>query len=188
LAGTNYFQSDTVIKQDDPRLQADFYERISHMDVLLFYMKHPDRLLERMSYAAEHSMNIRPYYLGTYELSAGKPAGAVTEQYSWWSQFKRTALPNELSFIMIVYLLYYGLLLYEWRRRDSIFSRIALELFGVIGLIGAFGFLIPIVGDGLADLSKHLFMFNVAFDMMLAASVIYCVDRLWKLIKRATNN
>jgi len=188
LAGTNYFQSDTVIKQDDPRLQADFYERISHMDVLLFYMKHPDRLLQRMSYAAEHSMNIRPYYLGTYELAAGKHAGAVTEQYSWWSQFKRTVLPNEFSFIMIVYLLYYGVLLYEWRRRDSIFSRIALELFGVIGLIGAFGFLIPIVGDGLADLSKHLFMFNVAFDIMLAASVIYCVDRLWKLIKRATNN
>lgn len=188
LAGTNYFQSDTVIKQNDPSLQGDFYERMSHMDVLLFYVKHPDRLWERMSYAAEHSMNIRPYYLGTYELAEGKPPGAVTMQYSFWSEFKRSVLPNQLWFIIAIYVLYFGVLLYEWLRNRELGNRIGLELFAVVGLIGAFGFLIPIVGDGLADLSKHLFMFNVAFDMMLAASVLWMLYKLSGLVWKKHRN
>lgn len=184
LAGTNYFQADTAIKQDDPSLQEDFYNRISHMDVALFYLKDPGRLIERMSYAAEHSMTIRPYYLGTYEISEGKPPGAVTFKYSLWSELKRTVLPNQLWFIVLVYVLYYGVLIVEWLRKADLRTRIQLELFMVVGLIGCFGFLIPIVGDGLADLGKHLFLFNVAFDMMLAASIVWIVYKLSQLVRR----
>jgi len=183
LAGTNYFQGDTEIKQDDPRLQEDFYNRISHGDIMLFYMKQPGRLIEMMSYAAEHSMNIRPYYLGNYEKAEGKPAGAVTFKYSSWSELKRNIVPNKLWFIVLVYVLYYGAALYEWLRARQLRSRIQAELFMLLGLVGCVSYLIPIVGDGLADLSKHLFTFNVVFDMMLVTAVVWLVHKANKAFR-----
>ena len=178
LAGTNYFQAATAIKQDDPTLTADFYERISHADVLLFYMKNPARLLSKMEYAAENGMNIRAYYLGNYEKSEGKPAGSISFDYSMWSEFKRNYIPNTMWFITLFFMLYYTVVVYEWLRCNHIPARIGVELFILLGLIAIFSFLIPIIGDGQADLSKHLFLFNVAFDMMLASAAIWLVHRL----------
>ncbi|URN95415.1 MAG: hypothetical protein NAG76_03910 [Candidatus Pristimantibacillus lignocellulolyticus] len=178
LAGTNYFQDDTVIKQDDPSLTADFYNKISHGDVLLFYMMNPARLLGKMEYAAQNSMNIRAFYLGNYEKSEGNPAGAMYFEFSRWSELKRTYIPNTMWFITLFYILYYVVAAYEWLRSNHIRNRIAVELFIVLGLIGMFSFLIPIVGDGQADLSKHLFLFNVIFDMMIASAVIWIVTKV----------
>lgn len=166
LAGTNYFQGDTAIKQDDPSLTGDFYERVSHKDVLFFYMKHPARLIDNMKYAAQNSMSIRPYYLGSYEKGEGKPAGAIAYTYSGWSQFKNNHLPDSLGFLILFYLVYYTGVLVPYFRAKELRRRIAGELLMLLGLIGLFSFLVPILGDGRADIGKHLFLFNVSFDMM----------------------
>lgn len=166
LAGTNYFQGDTAIKQDDPSLTPDFYDRISHKDVLFFYLKHPSRLIDNMEYAAQNSMSIRPYYLGSYEKSLGNPAGAVAYTYSGWSEFKNRKLPDSLWFLVLFYLVYYAGVLFHYFRAKERRERVAGELLMLLGLIGLFSFLVPILGDGRADIGKHLFMFNVSFDMM----------------------
>ncbi|MGO4547370.1 hypothetical protein AB4Z29_21535 [Paenibacillus sp. 2TAB23] len=178
LAGTNYFQGDTAIKQNDPSLKAEFYDRISHMDVLLFYLKHPARLISKMEYAAENGMSIRPYYLGSFEKSEGKPSGAIAYSYSTWSEFKRHHMPNALWFIAVVYGLYFAVAVFEWLRRYDKRSRISAELLILLGLTGIFSFLIPILGDGQADMGKHLFLFNVVFDMMLVAGVVWLVYQM----------
>ena len=178
LAGTNYFQKDTAIKQDDPILFTDFYNRITHKDVILFYIKHPSRMLINMSKAAEYAMNIRPYYLGNYERAAGMPSGAMTFKYSLWSEFKHKHIPNRLWFIAIVYLAYYAAAAYEWIKAGDIKLKMRIELLGLIGIIGFISFLVPLVGDGFADLSKHLFLFNVSFDTMLIVSVVYICSKL----------
>lgn len=177
LAGTNYFQSGTAIKQNDPSLKADFYDRMSHVDVLWFYMKHPGRLIDKMEYAAENGMSIRPYYLGNYEKAEGKPRGALSYAYSGWSEFKRHYLPNELWFIVLVFAVYFLAAVWEWIRCSKLKSRIAAELFILLGLTGIFSFLIPIVGDGQADMGKHLFLFNVVFDAILVTAVVWIVNK-----------
>ncbi|UVI28902.1 glycan biosynthesis hexose transferase WsfD [Paenibacillus spongiae] len=181
LAGTNFFQTDTAIKQDDPSLKADFYDRISHTDVLLFYLKHPGRLIDKMEYAASNGMSIRPYYLGNYEKAEGKPSGTLSMTYSTWSEFKNKYLPRSLLFIVIFYVLYFAAALFEYMRRPSVRERIAIELFMLIGLVGIFAFLVPILGDGQADMGKHLFLFNVSFDMMLVTAVVWVVYQLASL-------
>lgn len=184
LAGTNYFQGDTAIKQDDPSLIPDFYDRVSHKDVLFFYLKHPVRLLDNMKYAAENSMSIRPYYLGSYEKSEGKPPGAVAGTYSGWSELKNKHLPHSLGFLALFYLVYYAGVLYEYFRSKETAGRIAGELMMLLGLIGLFSFLVPILGDGRADIGKHLFLFNVAFDMMAVAMFGWAVHKLVLALKR----
>ncbi|MEK3770160.1 hypothetical protein MKY14_16535 [Paenibacillus sp. FSL R5-0887] len=178
LAGTNYFQTDTVIKQDDPSLVPDFYDRVSHKDVLFFYLKHPDRLIDNMKYAASNSMAIRPYYLGNYEKSENKPAGALSYTYSAWSQFKNKHIPHTLGFLSIFYLVYFAGALFQYFRSRDIRGKVAGELLMLLGLIGIFSFLVPILGDGRADIGKHLFLFNVCFDMMVVVMFGWIVHKL----------
>ncbi|WP_310552119.1 glycan biosynthesis hexose transferase WsfD [Paenibacillus glufosinatiresistens] len=177
LAGTNYFQTDTVIKQDDPSLNADFYNRISHGDIALFYIKHPHRLYENMKYAANNAFSIRPYYLGNYEKGEGKTSGSVSYLYSGWSEFKNGYVPHTIMFLGVFYLLYCAIWVWEYIRTSSIKYRTALELMALLGLIGLFSFLVPILGDGRADIGKHLFLFNVSFDLMMLAILIWLVHK-----------
>ncbi|WP_312151691.1 glycan biosynthesis hexose transferase WsfD, partial [Paenibacillus odorifer] len=184
LAGTNYFQTDTVIKQDDPSLVPDFYDRVSHKDVLFFYLKHPDRLIDNMKYAASNSMAIRPYYLGNYEKSENKPAGALSYTYSAWSQFKNKHIPHTLGFLSIFYLVYFAGALFQYFRSRDIRGKVAGELLMLLGLIGIFSFLVPILGDGRADIGKHLFLFNVCFDMMVVVMFGWIIHKLTGIARR----
>lgn len=184
LAGTNYFQTDTAIKQDDPSLGPDFYSRVSHKDVLFFYLKHPGRLIDNMKYAASNSMAIRPYYLGNYEKSENKPAGALSYTYSAWSQFKNKHVPHTLGFLTIFYVLYFGGAIFEYFRSRDARKRVTGELLMLLGLIGLFSFLVPILGDGRADIGKHLFLFNVCFDMMVVVMFGWIVHKVMGMGRR----
>ncbi|MFC4778828.1 hypothetical protein ACFO9Q_18690 [Paenibacillus sp. GCM10023252] len=187
-AGTNFFQGDTVYKQNDPLIQKYVYNRLGHKDVGLYYLKHPSRLLQKMERAAANGMSIRAYYLGNYEKAEGKKSGALSFAYSGWSEFKNTKLPKSLAFLAVVYAAYYAVLAAEYVRRKADARRqVMLEIFAAIGLIGIFAFLIPLIGDGEADLGKHLFLFNVCFDMMLVSGVIYVTSKVVQLIQHATN-
>ncbi|MFD1772619.1 hypothetical protein [Paenibacillus rhizophilus] len=188
LAGTNYFESGTAIKQDDPSLVPDFYSRISHKDVLLFYLKHPGRLLDNMRYAAANSMAIRPSYLGNFEKADNKPPGALAYTYSGWSQFKNNVLPHNLAFLAVFYGFYYAGALYEYLRSAERRRRVAIELMMLLGLIGLFAFLVPILGDGRADIGKHLFLFNVCFDMMAVTMFVWVVRKLTGWMFRRGNS
>ncbi|RKN74135.1 hypothetical protein [Paenibacillus ginsengarvi] len=178
LAGTNFFTQDTPIPQRDPRLYEQFYNHMSHGKIALFYLKHPGRLFQKLEIAAQNGMTIRPYYLGTYEKAEGLPRGAVSGKFGLWSEWKRSLLPNTLWFLLPFCLLFYLALLFEWLRADTLGRRIYAETFAALGLIGFVSFLIPVIGDGEADLSKHLFLFNVVFDMMFVASLIWIVHKI----------
>ncbi|MDR0270573.1 hypothetical protein [Paenibacillus sp.] len=181
LAGTNYFQTNTAIKQDAPEMKPDFYDRVSHKNILLFYFKHPTRLIDKMEFAANNSMSVRPYYLGSYVKQENMPSGTLAYSYSGWSQFKNTHMPRSLLSIALFYAVYYAVAIWEYIRRRDRISRIRTELMMLIGLVGIIGFMVPILGDGQADLGKHLFLFNVCFDMMLVISVVWLVYQLVNL-------
>lgn len=184
LAGTNYFQTDTAIKQNDPRLVEHLYSKLSHKDVLLYYMKHPMRFVQKLERGAQNGMSIRPYYLGSYDKDEGKPYGTIAYTFSGWSEFKHDRVPNKLWFVGLVYFLYYAGIVYEYTRRPAARQRARIDLFAGIGLIGLFGFAVPLLGDGEADLGKHLFLFNVSFDMMLCVGAVYALVKLTLLGKR----
>ncbi|MBD2866784.1 glycan biosynthesis hexose transferase WsfD [Paenibacillus oceani] len=177
LAGTNFFE-ETAIPQRDPVMYEKFYDRISHGKIALFYLKHPGRLMAKLEVAAQNGMTIRPYYLGTYEKGEGMSRGAVSAKFDWWSEWKKNVLPNTLWFLIPFCLVYYAVIALERRRAASLGGKIYTETFALVGLVGLISFLIPIIGDGEADLSKHLFLFNVCFDIMFASSVLWIVYRL----------
>ncbi|MCM3750326.1 hypothetical protein M3223_23755 [Paenibacillus pasadenensis] len=181
-AGTNYFQSDAPIKQDSPEMKADFYDRMSHGKVLLYYATHPQRLITLLDRAAERGVYLEVTYLGNYEKGEGKPALADVYTYSGWSSFKAEYMPRSLLFIVLFYAAFYAVCVVEWIRSRSQSVRMTAELLMLVGFIGVFSFVVPVLGDGLADIEKHLFLYNVTFDMMLLASAAWLVHRVAVLV------
>jgi len=171
LAGTNYFQKDTAIPQNDPVLREEVLEKLSHKDIAFYYLRHPSRFIQKLEAAADNAVYIRPGYLGNYDQSAGKPWGAISGEFGVWSKWKVTGMPRSLGFFIGFYVLYYAVLAFLWRKMSSRRFRLALETMAVVGLAGAFAVVVPLIGDGEADLGKHLFMFNVCFDMMVISVV-----------------
>jgi hypothetical protein len=187
LAGTNYFQRDTAIPQDDPDLQREVLKQLSHMDVAKYYLLHPDRFIQKMKKAAENAKQIRPYYLGNYDRASGKPPRAMADDFSWWSTWKARHLPASLTFFACSFGLYFAAAAIWWIRTASRRMRLALETMAAVALAGVFSFVIPVLGDGEADLGKHLFMFNVCFDMMVlsaAAAFVYGIVRIAAAARR----
>lgn len=176
-AGTNYFEP-APIDQHDPVFAKEYYPAFSHVKVGLFYLKHPGRFWEKLEIAGEHGMTIRPYYLGSFERSEGLKSGEVSYAFSLWSEFKHRVLPNKLWFILAVFVLYYGLVIRRYLNAFRVRDRIRLEVLAGLGLVALFQFVTPVVGDGEADLAKHLFGFNVSFDLMLWFGIGLLLERL----------
>lgn len=168
LAGTNYFQNDTAIPQDSPELARDVYSRLGHADIVKYYATHHKRIIDKLQAAARNASFIRPYYLGNYEIEAGMPPGAMSFTYSTWSEGKKQWIPQSLLFYVVFYAMYGIVIGREWFRRRI--KRSILEIMLLIAGISIVAAAIPLIGDGEADLGKHLFLFNAAFDMMLIAA------------------
>lgn len=173
LAGTNYFQKDVAIPQDDPVLRREVLQKLSHKDVALYYLRHPERLWQKLNKAAENGVSVRPSYLGNYDASAGKPRGALSDTFDTYSDWKSHHMPHSLSWFAGCWLAYLAVLGLLWRNAVSRRVRARLETMAIISLCGLFALVVPILGDGEADLGKHLFMFNVCFDMMLISAALF---------------
>ncbi|QMV42204.1 glycan biosynthesis hexose transferase WsfD [Cohnella cholangitidis] len=184
LAGTNYFQKDTAIPQKDPVLRQEVLEKLSHKDIAMYYLRHPSRLMQKLDRAAENAMYIRPYYLGNYDQSAGKAPKEITYSFSAWSQWKDHQMPRSAGWYIGLISAYYAALGIVWWRNRSRKLRLALETLAVVALAGVFSCIVPLIGDGEADLGKHLFMFNVCFDMMVISVLVGAVYGLIRLVER----
>lgn len=171
LANTNYFTADTPIKQNDPMLKEAFYDKISYGKIIGFYLTHPSRFVSKLEKAAENGRMLRPYYLGTYEKSVGKQAGAVAEMYSGWSKFKKDVWPHSLLSVIVLYIVYFAGVIGYYIRSWEHSRRFVSELLAAVGVIGAIAFVVPIIGDGEADLGKHLFLYSLCYDVMLVTVV-----------------
>lgn len=178
LAGTNYFTPDTPIKQNDPQLTPLFYDKISHAKVALFYAKHPLRFLTKLEKAAESGMTNRPLYLGNYAKSENRDYGAVTQTFGLWSEWKRTWLPHSFLAVFLFFAIYFVALVVYRLRSYRAHEKLIAELHMTLLLVGMIAFVVPLIGDGEADLSKHLFLYDVVFDAMVVSGIVFLVHRL----------
>ncbi|MDF2925608.1 MAG: rane protein [Paenibacillaceae bacterium] len=176
-AGTNYFDK-AAINQKDPVFANEFYPVFSHGKVIKFYLNHPMRLYEKLEVAAGNGMNNRPPYLGGFEQSEGFRAGELPDAFNLWNKFKLEVLPNKLWFIAAVFAAYYLVLARRYLESFQIRQRLYLEVLAAIGLGALILFVTPVIGDGEADLVKHLFGFNICFDLMLWISAFWLLEGL----------
>lgn len=181
LAGTNYFLKDYPIDIRAPEFKKEIYDKVNHLKIAGFYMKHPGRFLKKLDTAAFNGFKLKQGF-GNYEKYPGLGYKTTAEFFNTWSNFKLRLLPHTLLFAGVFFTVFILVLILEYLWNPDIQSRLIVELLAFVSLTGILQFIMPIIGDGEADLSKHLFLFNVCFDMMAAALAVYIPCRLFNRV------
>lgn len=177
LAGTHYFMEEYPVDIRTPEFKKMLSARVNHIRVLSFYLRHPARLLQKLEYAADNGFRLNQG-VGNFEKYPGIEYKQVTKALSFWGGFKQNVLPHSLLFLAAIYLTAALVIVYELFRRHGASERFITGTAGFILLTGMLQFVLPVIGDGDADLSKHLYLFNVSFDLLIVAGLTYFSAKL----------
>ena len=161
-------------------LEEKLYSKISYVDIIGFYLENPTSLFNAVKLSAANGFNVRPSYLGNFSHSH---PGAQANYFAGYSFLKNKFVPNTLPFVLFMYVLYFGVLIYIHKTEEDK-RRVATSMI-MLGIASVFAFLMPFVLSGTLELGRSMFMFNVLFDLMLVLSVIagtrYMLERRRKI-------
>ncbi len=175
-----YMQEDEYpldIKTDEFR--EDFYEKVNKLDVVFFYMRHPIRFCCKVAFAIENASCLRPLNLGTSETVIMDN----TNRYSLWSNLRVATkfLYNPIIvFLMALFLTAYVVLVNVFlvkEKRETNEKRLYIIMAMYILLAGLWiNMCLPIIGNGEADIMKHMFLFENCMDVLTAGIIIGIVS------------
>lgn len=186
LAGTSAPEESKLIFT--PEFRRDFYERIGFGKIIGFYLSHPGRLLAKLDLAAHNAYTIRPAYLGNYEKNVGVPRGTQSKTFSIWSTVKNQLFPKSIWFLAAFFGLNTIISFVLCFRSQSYDNREITDLIILLTAMALAQFATGVIGDGDYELAKHLFLFNVLFDIILIVDIYWIFLKLWKLVIRRNGN
>ncbi len=156
LDQTIYYDRNPVIDVQNPMLKEDFYGKYGFVSIAKYYALHPGQLIAMLNEAAKSLHSIRPESIGNYEKSAGKAPGAQTGFFSLYSAMKKAWVPKTVGFILLFFA---GVLAVSFKDRQR------MMILAFVLTMGLSQIAVSIIGAGDADLAKHMFLYNVAFDV-----------------------
>jgi hypothetical protein len=169
-----FYNNIPIIHPKDDKLIKEFYSNYSFGGIIKFYIKNPKTFMKMLELGVEHSYSIRPDVIGNYEKSEGKQYGAKSYFFSLWSTAKANYFLHGLGVTVFAAIIYFvaAILRYlQYRKNKNISFQLMEELFLYIFLVGLSQIFVSIIGAGDADLAKHVFMFNISFDLMVLFSL-----------------
>jgi len=177
LDGTIYFDKYPEIDPEDELLKKDFYSHYNVGSIVEYYAGHPDKFADMLKLAAKNAYHNRPS-MGNFEYATGYPPNTIANAFSLCSTLKANYTPKTLGFIVIWLIV--ALALVRKKRLKQIIVA------GLI-LIGLSQIVVSIIGAGDADLAKHIFLYNVAFDVVnviLFAHIVRYFDDKYRAKKK----
>jgi len=154
-------------------------------DVLRFHLRHPGRFVRIAAACARNTFVWRDPRMGNYPREAGHPAGTLAADFSGWSRLEAAVLPRSLPGIGLFLggVVAAGLLA---ARRHGVRTAAGGTacLVAALALSAGMEFGICIVGDGLYDIVKHLYLFQLLYDASLFAALAWGAGRLAALVPR----
>lgn len=179
LAGTHFFMKEYPIDINTPLVMNEIRDKVNPAKIALFYLKHPSRFVEKLNVSAKNGFKIVQGF-GNYEKTDNPEFRITAEDFRIWSNFKLRHLPHSLTFVIIIFTLFYSILLIMYLSTKKSSDKLYLETFAIVGIIALIQFVVPIIGDGEADLSKHLFLFNVCFDIIFLFCIVWAAKKIFK--------
>lgn len=180
LANTHaYMELDEyAIDITSAEFNKNFYENVSKADIAVFYLKHPVKLIKELSRAIENSAYIRPPSLG----NSMSELLEKTDKYSSWSNIRvKCKFLYEpwvifLVFITITLYMIFINIFYIYNHKIETPKRrymiCALDML-ILGLW--INLVLPIAGNGEADLAKHMFLFTNCIDILFVVFILGAV-------------
>ena len=156
LDQTIYYERNPVIDVQDPMLKEDFYAKYGFVSIAKYYILHPGQLISMLDLSARSANSIRPESIGNYEKSTGRDPGAHANFFSLYSTLKKAWAPKTFGFMLLFFV---SVLVV------SIKDRQRMLILGFVLVMGLSQIAVSIIGAGDADLAKHIFLYNVSFDV-----------------------
>jgi len=176
LANTHAYMSQYPIDITSDEFGKNFYQQIGKGDAVIFYAKHPIRFIKKCAEAISESVSIRPIYLGS---SPHKRMGQ-TDKFSLWSNIRGGEGLFTNPYVMLPALLIFAFAallasVYHIRKRES-FKNIQICAMFLLLACGIWAsLLLPIAGNGDADLLKHLYLFIHLTDILLYFIIMWAI-------------
>ncbi len=175
-----YMQEDEYpIDIHSDEFREDFYEKVGKLDVVFFYIRHPVRFVGKVAFAIENASCLRPLNLGTSETVIMDS----TNRYSLWSNLRVASkfLYNPIIvFLMALLLTAYVVLINVFlvkEKRETNEKRLYIIMVMYILLAGLWiNMCLPIIGNGEADIMKHMFLFENCMDVLTAGIILGIVS------------
>jgi hypothetical protein len=168
--GTNIFSSGIPV--EDPEFEAAFFDRIGTARLGLFYLRHPGRLAGVAQRAAQSAFSQRPSYLGNFEKSCGLAPRAQSQAFQLWSKLRESAAPRSLWFVAVFFAGSASAALAVFLKTSSRQLKAVMVLQLALVAMALEQLLVAEAACGQYELTKHLFLFNLLFDLCLCANLI----------------
>jgi hypothetical protein len=133
--------------------------------------------MEKMEVTAKKSMQNDKINLGNYERRSGYEFMTSVNRFNLWTKVRGRLLPKTLWFMIPFYGIFFLISFLEYRGTPVGHERRVIELLWSIALMGLLQFPMPVIGNGEADTYKQLFLFNVTYDILILASITYCLRK-----------
>ena len=152
--------------------QRKFYDEISNGKLVIFYITHPNRLLRGMEYTATKAFRTSTSLGKCYREDNIEPVSERYNRFTIWSKFREKYLPTKLWFIISVYFCIFSVSLIKYiKNNNNLEQKNRIIVLWIVMLIGVIQYPMPFIGNGQADTSKQLFLFNFIFDILIVVSI-----------------
>ncbi|NFO74968.1 hypothetical protein FDC61_13770 [Clostridium botulinum] len=179
LQETDFFEEIKLLDPYEEKLIEDYYEKFSLGKILEYYITHPKAFIKVLKISFNNGYSIRPKVIGNYEQSEHKEFGAKSYFFATWSTFKEKFIPKNMLFTVATIVIYLYLstsrFLKAIKNNNKKIQLKEITYFYVF-LVGISQIIISVIGAGDADLSKHVFMYNMAFDLIF----IYIISLIFE--------
>lgn len=162
-----------------PEFKKDFYDRISKANIVFFYMLHPVRFAEKVTFSISNASSIRP-------LNCGNSKDVImyhSNRYSLWSNLRvasrilyKPLIVYIIAIIMTAYVVFVHIFLVR-QKRETNEKRLYLIMAMYVLIAGLWiNMCLPIIGNGEADIMKHMFLFTHCVDILFAGIILAMVN------------
>jgi hypothetical protein len=160
----------------------EFYPKVSFGKVLVFYIKHLDRLWEKI---VDSSNNAYAFSnIGEWSFIKGQynPSKNVNnfrvkliEKFPYIHHNIYVFIGFSMAYLLVV-------IFYFIKYKDGITHLLLLMLLFILAS-GASQLVLPIIGSGAGDFGKHLFLLNLSYDAMVGIAVLWIVHIISTTLK-----
>jgi len=156
---------------------------VDHGELARFFVRHPDRFWSLASRCAEQTYVKLDPVNGHFEKSSGRAAREQSDSVSFWYRMQASVLPRSIGWLVFQALMLVGAATWVLIRRGpaSVPGGVASLALG-LGLMAALQFVICVLGDGVYDIVKHLFVFQVLLDACFLIGMTWFVGVAKQLI------
>lgn len=179
-----YTKTYAAIKPENEYVKKNLTDQLSLSWIINYYAKHSRQFLNLLDLATKNMMITQVKSVGNSVKESGEKPGKQFTFFTLFSAYMGAFFPKKYAFICLVALAFiavYGVGFYldvQLKKIDGI-----LRFFLIVGLMSLCLFvpIITIIGDGDADLAKHLFLcpLSMAMAILLFISDILH-QRLWR--------